>query len=357
MPQTKKIWKDPLGFGGILIIIIVALAALFSYYLAPNDEPNANAMQLSLANRPPGFEYTLLRIPREEAPQKRNWWLKLWYGQPSPYQAIPVTVVRVQTDTVFYRKFPLKEGPLQKVATAQFGDKGFLRDQHLQKKSFLLGSDRFGRDLLSRLLLGARVSISVGLVAVLISLLIGIPLGLLAGYHGGRIDQFIMWFINVIWSIPGLLMVIAISLALGKGFWQVFVAIGFTMWVEVARVVRGQVLSLREKEFVQAARVLGYSDGRIMFRHVFPNVVAPLIVISAANFAAAILVESGLSFLGIGVQPPVPSWGGMIKDHYSYLVVGKAYLALAPGFAIMLLVLAFMMVGNALRDVLDVRQV
>jgi len=150
-------------------------------------------------------------------------------------------------------------------------------------------------------------------------------------------------------------MVIAITLALGKGFWQVFIAVGFTMWVEVARVVRGQVLSVKEKEYVQAAQVLGFSDLRVMFRHILPNVLAPVIVISAANFAAAILIESGLSFLGIGAQPPMPSWGGMIKDHYAYLIVGKAYLAIAPGVAIMLLVLAFMMLGNALRDTLDVR--
>mgnify|MGYP002836047425 FL=1 len=166
-----------------------------------------------------------------------------------------------------------------------------------------------------------------------------------------------MWFINVVWSIPTLLMVIAITLALGKGFWQVFIAVGFTMWVEVARIVRGQVLGIREKEYVQAARVLGYGDRQIIFRHILPNAWAPVIVISAANFAAAILIESGLSFLGIGAQPPMPSWGGMIKDHYAYLIVDKAYLAIAPGVAIMLLVLSFMMLGNALRDALDVRKV
>ncbi len=150
-------------------------------------------------------------------------------------------------------------------------------------------------------------------------------------------------------------MVIAITLALGKGFWQVFIAVGLTMWVEVARVVRGQILSAKEMQYVEAAKALGFSTFRIIFKHILPNIMAPVIVISAANFAGAILIESGLSFLGIGAQPPTPSWGAMIKDHYSYIILGKAYLAIIPGLAIMSLVMAFMLIGNALRDALDVK--
>ena len=191
----------------------------------------------------------------------------------------------------------------------------------------------------------------------MISLLIGVFLGAVGGYYGGKLDAFIMWIINVTWSIPTLLLVIAITLALGKGFWQVFIAVGLTMWVEVARVVRGQVLSVKEAQYVTAARALGYKDIRILFKHILPNILAPVIVISAANFAGAILIESGLSFLGIGAQPPVPSWGAMIKDHYSYIILGKAYLAIIPGLAIMSLVMAFMLMGNALRDALDVKGV
>jgi peptide/nickel transport system permease protein len=225
------------------------------------------------------------------------------------------------------------------------------------EKTFLLGTDRFGRDLLSRIILGGRISISIGLVAVIISLLTGTILGALGGYYRGRVDNLIMWFINVIWSVPTLLLVIALTMVMGKGFWQIFVAVGLTMWVEVARIVRGQVLSLREKEFVDAARVLGMSDMRILFKHIFPNLVSPLVIIAASNFATAILIEAGLSFLGIGVQPPVPSWGNMIRDHYGFIIVDKAYLAFVPGIAIMLLVLAFIMVGNGLRDSFDVRSV
>jgi len=127
------------------------------------------------------------------------------------------------------------------------------------------------------------------------------------------------------------------------------------MWVEVARVVRGQVMSLKQMEYVQAAKVLGFGDLRIMFRHILPNIISPIIVISAANFASAILIEAGLSFLGIGAQAPMPSWGTMIKDHYAYIILDKAYLAIAPGMAIIFLVLAFMLVGNMLRERLDVR--
>ena len=214
---------------------------------------------------------------------------------------------------------------------------------------------KYGRDLLSRILVGARISFSIGFVAVFISLLIGVLLGSIAGYFGGKWDTLIMWLINVTWSIPTLLLVIAITLALGKGFWQVFIAVGLTMWVEVARVVRGQVMSVKEMQYVTAAEALGFSDFRIISKHILPNILAPVIVISAANFAAAILIESGLSFLGIGAQPPMSSWGAMIKDHYNYIILGKPYLALIPGLCIMSLVMSFMLIGNTLRAALDVK--
>ena len=209
--------------------------------------------------------------------------------------------------------------------------------------------------MLSRIIVGSRISFSIGFVSVFISLLIGLILGCIAGYYSGYPDRIIMWIINVTWSIPTLLLVIAITLALGKGFWQVFIAVGLTMWVEVARIVRGQIKQFKERQFVIAAKVMGYNDFRIITKHILPNIYSPLIVISAANFAASILIESGLSFLGLGAQPPMTSWGLMIKDHYNYIILGEPFLAIIPGVCIMLLVCAFMLFGNSLRDLLDVR--
>ena len=184
-------------------------------------------------------------------------------------------------------------------------------EKYIQQRTFYFGTDKYGRDLLSRLIIGTRISFFIGFIAVFISLVIGISLGAIAGYFGGRVDAFIMWIINITWSIPTLLLVIAITLALGKGYWQVFIAVGLTMWVEVARVVRGQVMSTRQQPYIEAAKALGFTSRRIIFRHILPNIIAPVIVISAAIFAAAILIESGLSFLGIGAQPPTPSWGAI----------------------------------------------
>ena len=216
-----------------------------------------------------------------------------------------------------------------------------------------LGTDRYGRDLASRLMAGSAISLSVGAGSVLISLVLGLVLGGLAGYVGGRVDRIVSWFLQVMWSVPTLLMVLAITLAFGKGFWQVFLAIGLTMWVEVARIVRGQFLSLREQPYVEAARALDLPAWRIVAKHMLPNALGPLVVVSAANFASAILIEAGLSFLGVGAQIPMPSWGNIVKEHTHLLTTDHAWLAILPGALIASLVLAFTWLGDGLRATLQ----
>lgn len=353
----QKLRKSFWGVLSFCVITFFILIAVFAYVLAPDSSRYANQMHISIHSQPPGFEVDMIKLPATNTSDNHFWdW---WLGNETPATEIPFSELLKEDDVILYRPFdvdgqvlPYKELDFKGAENMELSR---FRESYTSHKSFLLGTDKYGRDLLSRTMVGARVSISIGFVAVLISLLIGIPLGAIAGYYGGKTDAAIMWLINVTWSIPTLLMVIAISIALGKGFITVFIAVGLTMWVEIARVVRGQMIVAKEYQFVTAARALGFNDLRIISRHILPNILAPVIVISAANFAAAILIEAGLSFLGLGAQPPIPSWGGMIKDHYQYIILDKAYLAIVPGIAIMLLVMAFMLLGNSLRDALDVK--
>jgi ABC-type dipeptide/oligopeptide/nickel transport system permease subunit len=350
-PFAKRLFKNKGASFGLILIALSLLLAILCYFISPDPSPNANRMIPEIGSKRPGFTTLLLRTNRDKQLQTHTGFFdRLVNGAEEAYQYVPITAYSLQGDSVVYEKF-MDEGITERRSILR----SQAADEPVIKTHYYLGTDKFGRDILSRLMIGVRVSLGVGLIAVLISLTIGILLGALAGYFRGWIDDIVMWFINVIWSIPTLLLVFAITLALGKGFWQVFIAVGLTMWVNVARLVRGQVLAVRELEYVEATKALGYSDMRAIFRHILPNILGPVMVIAASNFASAIVIEAGLSFLGVGVQPPQPSWGLMIKENYNFIITHNPMLALAPGIAIMLLVLAFNLLGNGLRDALNVR--
>lgn len=345
----QRLKKNRGAMIGLVMIFLAIFVAVFGYFLSPDPSPFANRIILEIGGEKPGYTSNFLLVKKETAPAT-SFLSRLVSGKSDDVDYIPVLSYQNTGDSIVAQRF-IDEGVTERVSFA----KKALAATPVVTKKFTLGTDKYGRDILSRLIIGTRVSLSVGLITVLISLSVGILLGALAGYFRGLVDNLVMWLINVIWSIPTLLLVFAVTLLLGKGFWQVFIAVGLTLWVNVARLVRGQVMATKELQYVEAAKVLGFSNTRIIVRHILPNIFGPILVIAASNFASAIVIEAGLSFLGVGVQPPQPSWGLMIKENYNFIITQNPMLALAPGFAIMLLVLSFNLLGNGLRDALNVR--
>ncbi|CAH0223521.1 Oligopeptide transport system permease protein OppC [Pedobacter sp. Bi27] len=369
---SKKVWlkfkRNKFAFGGLVFILLLMVMGILGYLIMPDDSPNANVQILQLNKKKPGSTFTFLIISRSPKVEKLNFFERMLNGQTPTFKSIPITSYKIKGKNVFVQeyigddekaketKYELKDLCPSCVVLSKIGSpQALFEKNNIYKKTYILGTDIYGRDLLSRLILGIRVSLSVGLMAVLISLFIGVSLGAIAGYFGGRVDAAISWFMNVVWSLPSLLLVIAISFALGKGFWQIFIAVGLSTWVDVARLVRGQVMALKEVEFVEAARALGFSTSRTIIKHILPNIAGPILVVASSNFASAILLETGLSFLGFGAQPPMPSWGSMIKEHYGYIIMDAAYLAVLPGLAIMFTVYAFNVLAIGLRDAFDVK--
>jgi peptide/nickel transport system permease protein len=347
----RRLKKNKGAMFGLVVITLAVLLAIFAYFISPDPSPYANRIILEVARQKPGHQQMFLKVKKERNILSPGFFEQLLFGREDKYYYVPINSFQTRNDSIIAQRF-VDEGLSERNAYSISQTDS--RDPVVTKK-FWLGTDTYGRDILSRLIVGVRVSLGVGLVTVIISLTIGLLLGSLAGYFRGRTDDIITWFMNVIWGIPTLLLVFAITLVLGKGFWQVFIAVGLTMWVSVARLVRGQVLNVRELEYVEAARALGFSNTRIITRHIVPNIIGPVMVIAASNFASAIVIEAGLSFLGVGVQPPQPNWGLMVKENYNFIITQNPMLALAPGFAIMLLVLAFNLFGNGLRDALNVK--
>ncbi len=375
---------------GAVTIAYAMLVAVFGYWIAPDGTPHANRQVLEIEKERLGFSMTFLQVRTNRELPPQPWYKTLLSGRESPFREIPLNSYSIQGDSLVAETYQGKSRPGRRQAfhlvdiaygrsfsqpelqvegsTYRFFDfreqeiriardelAALVQDRHVVQRRFWLGTDQEGRDYLSRIILGTRISLSVGFLAVTVALLIGLVLGSVAGYFRGKTDDLILWFINVFWSIPTLLLVFPIAFAFGMKEWTIYLAVGLTMWVDIARIVRGQVLGVRELEYVEAARSLGFSHVRIIFRHILPNISGPVIVITAANFAYAILIEAGLSFLGIGAQPPKPSWGQMIARNKDNIAYGDPHLALLPGFAIVLLVLSFFLIGNGLRDALDAR--
>jgi peptide/nickel transport system permease protein len=387
----RRLVKNKPAIFGLSFIILSITIALLGYLVMPDHTPDANDGAVQIQKQAPGFQATFLKIRKNREIKKASLIKRAVSGQESQFMIVPImdyqfeqlyVRVRVFGKANYYKEYnildavkPVNSGSVEIEAgrngetILQYTDAITSERQeislsdlmaefernNIEKRTYWLGTDRMGRDMLSRLLFGTRISLSIGFLAVLISMFLGMSLGSIAGFFGGKIDMIVMWFMSVIWSIPGIILVIAISMALqSRGVWVAFVAVGLTMWVEVARVMRGQIMGIKEKLYVEAARAFGIKNFRIVFRHILPNISGPLIVIATANFAAAILLEAGLSFLGLGVQPPTPSWGVMIYEGFQAIgTKNSLHLILFPGLAICILVLSFNLLGNGLRDAYD----
>lgn len=357
--ESRRVWhrlrKKKIAMLSLCVIVLFVLAALLAYPLSGDSFPDADRVMLELATKPPSYQAKFIELKTDKKTEQ-SILSKIFLGDKNAATRIPIVDFEASGDSLRYNYFI--DDSLFERRTIALNQLSLDSDGQAKivNQTFVFGTDRFGRDVWSRLLLGTRVSLAVGLIAVLLSISIGLLLGASAGYFGGKIDAIIVWLINVVWSIPTLLLVFAITFILGKGFWQIFIAVGLTMWVGTARLIRGQVMGLKELDYIQAAKTMGFSNARIITKHILPNVIGPTIVLAASNFATAILIEAGLSFLGIGVQPPTSSWGLMIKENYNFIITNRPMLAIVPGIAIMIIVLAFNLLGNGLRDAFDVKE-
>jgi peptide/nickel transport system permease protein len=340
--MLHQLKKSKLFLTGAILCGFLVIVGILGYAITADPTPNANQIVPEWSNLGPG---TTVYYLQESSPE----------STPTGSEVGNASESQNSAETPSYLYWALGNPNTPKIIPYQGKsnvDPSSIKTVY-QSRTFWLGSDRFGRDILSRMIIGARISLSIGFFAMIASLFIGVIIGISSGYFGGKTDAFFSWLITVFWSVPTLLIALGLSMVFGKGYYQVLLATALSTWVEVARVVRGQTLQLKQREFILAAKITGFSNARIMFKHILPNLKGSLTVLATTNFASAILLEAGLGFLGLGVAPPTPSWGMMVKENLGYLVLENSYLALVPGIAIMILVMAFNLMSMGLRDALD----
>lgn len=375
----------------LAFIILCSVLAVFAYLFSNDKTPNINEQIAGLSLKKPGFTIDLIKFPKNNKVDEVSWLKTIFAGREDNFRYVPAAWYSFKGDSLFYKVYDedlpndslptlsvhkiswllgsedvaqivpksdsylvfMNDKSTREYSKIEVDDK--LKGSYIDNRTYTLGTDLFGRSLLSRILLGIRFSLFIGLLAVVISITIGTLIGMISGFFGGKVDDVLSYIMNVFWSIPTLILVFAIVLVMGRGIQNIFIAVGLTMWVDAARLVRGQVLSVKKEKYVEAARAMGMSTFRILTRHVLPNMMGPLIVIAVSNFASAIIVESGLSYLGFGIQPPAPSLGSILSENYGFILSGKPMLAVAPVLVLLFLVLAFNLVGNGVRDIFDVK--
>jgi len=340
--MLKKLFKQSLFLTGFSVCAFFFVLGVLGYSITPDSSVDANQIMPEWASLSPGTQVKYVEKNRI-APRSFFYWLTGDDGLGELISVSDANKVSLKNNTITF--FNDKTGLVKTVVLDS------IEGRKIQTRKFILGTDRFGRDIYSRLVIGTRVSLSIGFLSMMISLIIGVFIGLISGYFGGKIDLVLTWLITVFWSVPTLLIALGLSFFLGKGYFQVLLATGLSSWVEVARVVRGQTMQMKNREFILSAKITGFSSFHIMFKHILPNLKGSLSVLATTNFAAAILLEAGLGFLGLGVAPPTPSWGIMVKENLGYLVLDQAYLAIIPGLAIMILVMAFNLMSMGFKDV------
>jgi len=294
---------------------------------------------------------TVVALPAPVSVEERQWLVTLKRFARRRTALFGLGVVSIVLLAAAFAPWLTPFDPLEQDINQRLKEPGW---QTAEGRVHALGTDHLGRDILARVIFGSRIALVVGLSAVLISGVLGMAIGLVSGYFGGKVDDFFMRLADVQLAFPFILLAIAVIGVLGPSLRNIIIVIGVSSWVVYARVVRGEVLSIREREFVQAAIALGSPDGRVLFRHVLPNAFTPWLVVATLDMARVIVIESALSFLGLGVQPPTPTWGGMLADGRVYLSTAW-WLATFPGLAILVTVLGINLLGDGLRDTLDPR--